>query len=93
LDERRFWFMLCCRRVKRAGAEGILKKAFAADYVGMAPPRQAAEEPEPRPLMLERIKQALVTSRLTLAGDTAGDNPYDSRPGRDPGSVWGNRSR
>jgi hypothetical protein len=43
--------------------------------------------------MLGLIKQALVTSRLTLAGDTAGDNPYDSRHGRDPGSVWTNRGR
>jgi hypothetical protein len=56
-------------------------------------PRCEAEGPEPRPAMLERIKQVLVTSRLTLAGETAGANPYDSRRGRDPGAVWGNRSR
>ena len=71
----------------------MLKQSKERDYVGLTQPRQEAEGPEPRPLMLGLIKQALVTSRLTLAGDTAGDNPYDSRPGRDPGSVWGNRSR
>ena len=63
------------------------------DYVSATQRQPETEDPEPRPAMLALIKQALVTSRLTLAGETAGDNPYDSRPGRDPGSVWGNRSR
>lgn len=42
---------------------------------------------------LNRIRISLVTSRLTLATDTAGGNPYDSGGGRSPGSVWGQRRR
>jgi len=63
------------------------------DYVTDSESRLKAEDPEPRPAMLGLIKQALVTSRLTLANDTAGSNPYDSRRGREPGAVWGNRKR
>ena len=42
---------------------------------------------------LDRIRKSLVTSRLTLASETAGGNPYDSGRGRSPGSVWGQRRR
>ena len=56
----------------------------AADEVSTADARSAT---------LNRIRKTLVTSRLTLAGETAGGDPYDSRRGREPGAVWGNRSR
>ena len=42
---------------------------------------------------LNRIRKSLVTSRLTLADDTTGGDPYDSRRGRTPGAVWGHRRR
>ena len=43
--------------------------------------------------MLDHIRKTIVTSRLTLAGETAGGDPYDSRRGRGHGAVWGNRGR
>ena len=46
-----------------------------------------------RPAIMENIKRALVTSRLTLTDQDAGSNPYDSGRGRNPGSVWLKRSR
>lgn len=46
-----------------------------------------------RPVVLGRIKHALVTSRLTLGSQSTGSDPYDSRRERNPGSVWGNRGR
>jgi hypothetical protein len=44
-------------------------------------------------LTVERIKQALVTSRITLAGHSTGADPYNSRLDRRRASVWGNRKR
>jgi len=63
---------------------------------GAEPATQAALEPaatDVRGDTLNRIRQSLVTSRLTLATDTSGGNPYDSGSGRSPGSVWGQRRR
>jgi hypothetical protein len=64
-------------------------------------PRYAADPPaadqtssgDARSAMLNRIRKTLVTSRLTLAGEKAGGDPYDSRRGREPGAVWRNRRR
>ena len=53
----------------------------------------AKEAPEGRSFTVERIKQALVTSRMTLAGHNTGGDPYDSRRDRRRASVWGNRKR
>lgn len=39
------------------------------------------------------IKQALVTSRLTLTESDAGADPYNSREGRSPVFEWGRRTR
>ena len=49
--------------------------------------------PDVRGETFNRIRKSLVTSRLTLASDAAGGDPYDSRRGRAPGSVWGQRRR
>ncbi|MDE2219692.1 MAG: hypothetical protein KGJ52_04855 [Gammaproteobacteria bacterium] len=46
-----------------------------------------------RSATLNRIRKTLVTSRLSLAGETAGGDPYDSQRGREPGAVWWNRGR
>ena len=46
-----------------------------------------------RPVAVHRIKQALVTSRLTFGSQSTGTDPYDSRSERNPGRVWSNRVR
>jgi hypothetical protein len=51
------------------------------------------DAPDVRGDTFTRIRKSLVTSRLTLASDAAGGDPYDSRRGRTPGSVWGHRRR
>jgi hypothetical protein len=44
-------------------------------------------------MVVGRIKQALVTSRLTLGSQSTGSDPYDSRRPDHPGSVWSARRR
>ncbi len=63
------------------------------DYVTDAEPEGSSEQTGARPLVVDRIKQALVTSRLTLASHSTGTDPYDSRVDRRRGSLWGNRRR
>ena len=63
------------------------------DYVTGPEPQSAPDEVPARPPVVERIKQALVTSRLTLAGHSTGTDPYDSRHDRRRAPLWGNRSR
>jgi hypothetical protein len=63
------------------------------DYVANAPPQPAAEDADRRPLVIDRIKQALLTSRLTLAGQSTGADPYNRRRDRRRTSVWGNGRR
>jgi hypothetical protein len=46
-----------------------------------------------RPIMVHRIKQALVTSRVTLGAQGTGLDPYDSRHASSPGSIWSDRTR
>ncbi|MBS0388933.1 MAG: hypothetical protein JSR15_10675 [Proteobacteria bacterium] len=53
----------------------------------------APAEADVRGDTLNRIRKSLVTSRLTLAAEAAGGNPYDSGAGRGPGAVWGQRRR
>ncbi len=60
-------------------------------YVADPAPRAEPSVADARDATLERIRRTLVTSRLTLAGEAAGSDPYDSRRGREPGAVWGNR--
>ena len=62
-------------------------------YVASSQPRAQTGAADARNAMLERIRKTIVTSRLTLAGDAAGGDPYDSRRGCGPGAVWGNRGR
>jgi hypothetical protein len=62
------------------------------DYVTEPEPKAASDETTVQPV-LERIKQALVTSRVTLAGQNIGADPYDSHHDRRRAPVWGNRSR
>jgi hypothetical protein len=63
------------------------------DYVTDVEPQAAPDDRGAGPAVVERIKQALVTSRLTLAGHSTGADPYNSRRDRRRTSVWGNRSR
>ncbi len=63
------------------------------DYVTDSEPHAASEATSAQPAVVERIKQALVTSRLTLAGQNTGTDPYDSRRERRRTPIWGNRSR
>lgn len=63
------------------------------NYVTESEPAAAPGDSGVRPVVLGRIKQALVTSRLTLGSQSTGGDPYDSRRERTPGSVWGNRGR
>ncbi len=62
------------------------------DYVTESEPQAARDETTVQPV-LDRIKQALVTSRLTLAGQNIGADPYDSHHDRRRALVWGHRSR
>jgi hypothetical protein len=64
-----------------------------SDYVTDLEPPAAPEDTGARAAVLDRIKQALVTSRLTLASQSTGANPYDRRVDRRRGTVWGKRSR
>ncbi len=63
------------------------------DYVTDREPAAVPEDADARSAVLDRIKQALVTSRLTLASHSTGADPYDTRADRRRGTVWGNRSR
>jgi hypothetical protein len=62
-------------------------------YVAGPPAADPVSTTDARSITLNRIRKTLVTSRLTLAAETAGGDPYDSRRGREPGAVWGIRSR
>jgi hypothetical protein len=44
-------------------------------------------------VVVHRIKQALVTSRLTFGSQGTGSNPYDTSSEHNPGQIWGNRLR
>jgi hypothetical protein len=63
------------------------------DYVTDVEPQVVPDDADLRPVMLDRIKQALVTSRLTLAGHSTGADPYNSRRDRRRATIWGKRSR
>jgi hypothetical protein len=63
------------------------------NYVTDVVPVNEPGESEVRLVTLDRIKQALVTSRTTLAGQGTGADPYNSRRDRRRTSVWGNRIR
>lgn len=62
-------------------------------YVASPQPRAETAAADARSAVLDRIRKTIVTSRLTLAGEAAGSDPYDSGRGRGPGAVWGNRGR
>jgi hypothetical protein len=64
-----------------------------SDYVTVVEPAAGREDADERTAVLDRIRQALVTSRLTLASHSTGSDPYDSRADRRRGTVWGNRNR
>ncbi|MGH8252448.1 MAG: hypothetical protein ACRES2_00285 [Steroidobacteraceae bacterium] len=58
-----------------------------------APAAAAPDAPNVRRETFQRIGRSLLTTRLALAEDAAGVDPYDSRRGRNPGAVWGKRRR
>lgn len=68
-------------------------QARKSRYVADRPAADQASADDTRSATLNRIRKTLVTSRLTLAGETAGRDPYDSRCGHEPGAVWWNRIR
>ena len=69
------------------------RKTDSADEATAATAALAPGLSDVRGDTLNRIRKSLVTSRLTLAAEAAGGNPYDSGRGRSPGSVWGQRRR
>jgi len=56
-------------------------------------PANGSGAPETRADTIDRIKQAMVTARTTLAGHSTGADPYNSSRDRRRASVWGNRKR
>ncbi len=68
-------------------------QAKKSRYVADPPAADQAATDDARSATLNRIRKTLVTSRLTLAGEAPGSDPYDSRRGREPGAVWWNRIR
>ena len=64
-----------------------------SDYVTDHEPDTEPGDSGVRPVVVHRIKQALVTSRLTLGSQSTGTNPYDTGNQRNPGRIWGNRIR
>jgi hypothetical protein len=46
-----------------------------------------------RESMVASIKAALVTSRVSLSTNSAGVDPYNSRLGKRPGTVWNGQRR
>ena len=66
------------------------------DKVDKTTDAEPASEPgaaETRTATVDRIKQAVVTARTTLAGHSTGADPYNSGRDRRRASVWGNRKR
>ncbi len=58
------------------------------DIAPHAPQRLSSAHGSRREAVLLSIKQALVTSRLTLTDQDAGADPYDRRQSPNPGLVW-----
>ena len=58
-----------------------------ADLEGPAAPGRL------RASMAASIKAALVTSRVSLSTSNAGVDPYNSRLGKRPGSLWNGQRR
>jgi hypothetical protein len=65
------------------------KPLFASD----AAQRRSSLDGSGREAVLLSIKQALVISRLTMAENEGGADPYNRREGQNPGSVWARRDR
>jgi hypothetical protein len=55
--------------------------------------RPPASDDTGREAVMLSIKQALVTSRLTLAGSDAGADPYNARQRKNPHLEWARRRR
>jgi hypothetical protein len=64
-----------------------------AEYVTEHDPEAKAGDSGVQPLIVNRIRQVLVTSRLTLGTQSTGLDPYDSRRAPNPGAVWSDRDR
>lgn len=63
------------------------------DYVSDPEPQASPAQADAQPVIIDRIKQALVTARLTLGSQSTGADPYNCRADRRHASVWGNRRR
>lgn len=70
-----------------------VKLAISENFAAQADQALGPLADSPRKTVLESIKKALITSRLTLSDQGAGSDPYDSQRGRNPGSVWTQRRR
>ena len=62
------------------------------DYVSDPEPQVSPAQADAQ-LVVNRIKQALVTARLTLGNQNTGADPYNCRADRRRASMWGNRRR
>jgi hypothetical protein len=81
------------RTITSAPERQLKDQAHKSRHVADPPAPDQESTADARSATLNRIRKTLVTSRLTLAGETAGGDPYDSRRGREPGAVWWNRGR
>jgi len=63
------------------------------DYVSDPEPQAAPAPTDAQPVVFDRIKQALVTARITLGNQNTGADPYNCRADRRRTSMWGNRRR
>ena len=57
-----------------------MEEATDSDYVNVA---QGLEAPDRQKLLADKVREAILTSQLTLAGQSTGANPYNSCCGQD----------
>jgi hypothetical protein len=84
---------LSCAGNRQQTGRQLEEQAQKPRYVAEPPAADPVSTGDARSATLNRIRKTLVTSRLTLAGEAAGGDPYDSRRGREPGAVWRDRRR
>ena len=70
-----------------------MSAVYTLEIAGDTPQDPPSRSGRGRAAVLLSIKQALVTSRLTLAEKDPGTDPYNRRQGPSPGSLWARRNR
>ena len=76
-----------------AGDVGQVSTENRRELANDGAPRPPASDDTGREAAILSIKQALVTSRLTLAGSDAGADPYNARQRKNPHLEWARRRR